>query len=167
MNRTDVFQAVTDRIIAGLEQGVVPWQNPLREGYPLPSNLVSGKPYSGSNALLLSMNEYAIPYYATFNQVKQLGGKVKESEIATEIIFWDIRVSNKETKEAISQDDYLALEAIKTGVFFCWLNCSRIGKLISFVSFTLKMGMVPLSIQRKSLFAVNIWEYFAEEACMS
>jgi antirestriction protein ArdC len=111
MKRTnDIFQAVTDRIIAGLEQGVIPWQNPLREGYPmLPTNLVSGKPYSGSNALLLSMNDYEIPFYATFNQIKNLGGRVKEGEVSTEIIFWDIRVAHKETREAISQDDYLAL----------------------------------------------------------
>lgn len=109
-NSNDIFQAVTDRIIAGLEQGVVPWQNPIREGYPMmPSNLVSGKAYSGSNALLLSMNDYSVPFYATFNQIKNLGGKVKEGELSTEIIFWDIRVTNKVTKEPISQDVYLAL----------------------------------------------------------
>lgn len=109
-NFNDVFQAVTDRIINGLERGVVPWQNPLREGYPmLPSNLVSGKPYSGSNALLLSMNNFAIPYYATFNQIKSMGGRVKSGEVSTEIIFWDIRVSHKETREVISKDDYTAL----------------------------------------------------------
>ena len=110
MNRTDIFQAVTDRIISGLEQGVIPWQNPIRAGYPMmPSNLVSGKAYSGSNALLLSMNDFPIPYYLTFNQVKSLGGKVKEGELSTEIIFWDIRVSHLITKEPISQDNYLAL----------------------------------------------------------
>jgi antirestriction protein ArdC len=55
------------------------------------------------------MTDYEIPYFATFNQIKQLGGRVKEGEISTEIIFWDIRVSHKETKEPISQDEYLAL----------------------------------------------------------
>ncbi len=28
----DIFYVVTDRIIAGLENGVVPWQNPIRKG---------------------------------------------------------------------------------------------------------------------------------------
>lgn len=118
MRSADLFQSVTDRIIAGLENGVVPWQNPIRKGYPmLPSNLVTGKPYSSANALLLSMNDYSIPLYATFNQINGLGGKVKPGEKSSEIIFWDIRVSNKETKECITNDQYLSLPKEQKALF--------------------------------------------------
>jgi antirestriction protein ArdC len=118
MRSSDLFQSVTDRIIAGLQNGVVPWQNPIRKGYPMmPTNLVSGKPYSGANALLLSMNDYAVPYYATFNQITSLGGKVKPGQKSTEIIFWDIRVSNKETRECITNAQYIELPKEQKALF--------------------------------------------------
>ena len=110
MRSTDLFQSVTDRIISGLENGDVPWQSPIRKGYPmLPSNLVTGKPYSGANSLLLSMNDFSVPYFATFNQITSMGGKIKPGEKSFEIIFWDIRVSDRVTKECISNDQYLSL----------------------------------------------------------
>jgi antirestriction protein ArdC len=57
MKRSDVFKSVTDRIILGLEKGIVPWRNPLRDGLApcLPKNFVTGNHYSGINVLLLSM----------------------------------------------------------------------------------------------------------------
>lgn len=54
----DVYQIVTDRIIATLEQGTAPWRRPWRcvdTGDPggLPSNALTGRCYSGVNVLLL------------------------------------------------------------------------------------------------------------------
>lgn len=54
----DVYQIVTDRIIAALEQGTAPWRRPWRcvdTGDPggLPSNALTGRCYSGVNVLLL------------------------------------------------------------------------------------------------------------------
>ncbi|EKB5404158.1 DUF1738 domain-containing protein [Salmonella enterica] len=48
----DVYQIVTDRIIAALEQGTAPWRRPWRcvdTGDPggLPSNALTGRCYSG------------------------------------------------------------------------------------------------------------------------
>lgn len=118
MRSSDLFQAVTDRIIAGLENGDVAWQNPIRKGYPImPSNLITRKAYSGMNALLLSLNDFEVPYFATWNQIKNLGGKIKPGEKATEIIFWDIRVANRETRECISHEDYLALPKEKKALY--------------------------------------------------
>lgn len=106
-NSNDIFQAITDRIITGLANGDVPWQSPIRKGYPMmPTNLVTGKAYTGTNALLLSMNDFPVPYFGTFNQIKSLGGNIKPGEKATEIIFWDIRVLNRETNESISNVQY-------------------------------------------------------------
>lgn len=55
MNRSnDLYQKVTDEIIAALEKGVIPWVRPWREGEPVvPMNALSGRFYHGINIPLL------------------------------------------------------------------------------------------------------------------
>uniref|UniRef100_UPI001F38C168 ArdC-like ssDNA-binding domain-containing protein n=1 Tax=Cronobacter malonaticus TaxID=413503 RepID=UPI001F38C168 len=44
----DIYQKVTDQIIAELENGNVPWIRPWRDGEPpFPINALSGRPYHG------------------------------------------------------------------------------------------------------------------------
>lgn len=73
-----VYQLINDIIIKKLESGVIPWKPTWRIRTPM--NYISKRPYSGINQLLLSCNTYDSPYYLTFNQVKNLGGKVVEGE---------------------------------------------------------------------------------------
>jgi antirestriction protein ArdC len=115
MKRSDVFKSVTDRIILGLEQGIVPWRNPLRDGLAswLPKNFVTGNQYSGVNVLLLSMHNYLSPNWLTFNQAKKLGGTVKGGETSTEILFWDFIVTNIKTKKIIDIKEYNAMTKAK------------------------------------------------------
>lgn len=118
MQTTDVFAVTTARIIETLEKGNVPWwQNPIKEGYSgLPSNFVTKRHYSGINVILLSMNSsFESPYYATFNQIRQLKGKIKPSENgkSTEIVYWDLRIRHNQTREYIDQDTYLGLSKDK------------------------------------------------------
>ena len=54
MKNADLYQNVTDRIIAQLEKGVAPWQQPWASiGGGMPVNVVSRKLYRGVNTLLL------------------------------------------------------------------------------------------------------------------
>jgi antirestriction protein ArdC len=87
--KVDVYQDVTDRIIAQLEAGTIPWRKPWRcvDG-TTPRNLVSGKPYRGINLLLLSMTPYASPYWMTFKQAQSKGGRVRKGEKSTLVVFW-------------------------------------------------------------------------------
>ena len=50
---SDVYQIVTDRIIAQLEAGVIPWQKPWHGGLEGAVSYVTGRPYSLLNQLLL------------------------------------------------------------------------------------------------------------------
>lgn len=45
----DIYQEVTDRILAVLDQGTVPWIKPSSAGdqQPCPINAVTKQPYSG------------------------------------------------------------------------------------------------------------------------
>ncbi len=94
-----IYDMITDRIIALLEKGVVPWRKPWKAGEATPRNLVSKKPYRGINAMLLSNVGFSSPYYLTFNQAKALGGRIKKDEHGTTVIFWKFIDKKKARKE--------------------------------------------------------------------
>src|SRR5258708_3599318 len=82
----DVYQMVTNRIIACLEQGVVPWRKTWTES-GLPKNLVTEKPYWGINVWLLASLNYKHNFFLTFKQAKELGGGVKKGEKGHIVVF--------------------------------------------------------------------------------
>ncbi|MBL8879300.1 MAG: DUF1738 domain-containing protein [Phycisphaerales bacterium] len=103
----DLYQTVTDRIVAMLEQGVAPWRSPIlgRTSAGHPYNLASGKPYRGVNVFLLAFTAWAkgypSPHWLTFNQARQKGGVVKKGEQASMVVFWKKHeIEDKETGEA-------------------------------------------------------------------
>jgi antirestriction protein ArdC len=75
---------VTERIIAQLQAGVVPWHRPwVCDGA---INYVSRKPYRGINTLLLS----AGGEYLTFKQIQDLGGRIKRGSHAHMVVYFKI-----------------------------------------------------------------------------
>jgi antirestriction protein ArdC len=98
-----IYQMVTDRIMAELEKGIVPWHKPWQTS-GLPKNLVSKKEYRGINVFLLSCTEFASPYWLSFKQVKELGGQVKKDSKSTVVVFWKwLDVADKENPDKPKQ----------------------------------------------------------------
>ena len=92
----DVYQVITDRIIAQLEKGVVPWQKPWQGGEQMPRNLTSGRAYRGVNVFLLHAMCYESPFWLTYKQASELGGHVKKGERACPVVFWKrLQVADK------------------------------------------------------------------------
>src|SRR5690242_9038325 len=91
----DLYQEVTDRIVAALDAGVAPWVPPYDAGAGLPRNGLTGRPYAGINVLLLWMTAqargYRSPAWYTFRQARLLGGTVRKGERATLVTFWRTR----------------------------------------------------------------------------
>ena len=52
MKNDNIYQMVTDRIIAEMEKGIIPWQKPWNGGECCISH-TTGKPYSWLNQLML------------------------------------------------------------------------------------------------------------------
>jgi antirestriction protein ArdC len=98
-----VYEMITDTIVRKLEQGVVPWRKTWQGGGMAPRSLASKKPYRGINVFLLGMQGYASPFWATFNQVKKQGGKVKAGEKGTVIVFW--KWVNKKDEDGNETDE--------------------------------------------------------------
>lgn len=94
MKNKDLYQIITNKIIEKLENGTIPWKRPYSDSnYPV--NWVTQKMYRGINLMLLEGGEYA-----TFNQIKNAGGKVKKGEKAEIVVFYKkIKIEDKETGE--------------------------------------------------------------------
>jgi antirestriction protein ArdC len=80
------YEIITEKILEKLEQGLIPWQQPFKNGKP--KNFISKKAYSGINFFMLSMQYSNCPYFATFKQIQDIGGKIKKGAKGTPIIFW-------------------------------------------------------------------------------
>lgn len=94
MSKSDLYQSVTDRIIAALQAGTPPWVCPWAPGPGLatPANLGSGRPYRGINVLLLNLQAatrgYALNRWLTYRQALALGAQVRRGEEGTPVVFF-------------------------------------------------------------------------------
>lgn len=95
----NVYQIVTDRIIAQLEKGVVPWRQPWTKiGVQVGAyNRITHKSYSILNQMLLM--EKGPGEYATKKQWISLGGKIKDGEKSNVAVFWKLQKFEEETEE--------------------------------------------------------------------
>ncbi len=104
-----INQMITDRIIARItESGELPWKKPWTSISMMPRNLVTQKNYRGVNVFLLHMLGYASPYFLSFKQVMELGGKVRKGEHACPVVFWKF-VEAEEQEEQTDQKGYAFL----------------------------------------------------------
>ena len=90
---SDIYQAVTDRIIKALEAGTPPWICPWESGaLSIPENIANGHRYRGINILLLHLSAtdqgYNTSRWLTFKQALALGGHVRKGESGTPIVFY-------------------------------------------------------------------------------
>lgn len=90
-----VYEMVTDRIIAELEKGKIPWQKPSTGTPDGAFNRVTKHPYSLINQMLLGK----AGEWASFKQWSELGGKIKKGEKSSFVVFWKV-----ETKTEIDEN---------------------------------------------------------------
>ncbi len=95
MAKFDIYEEVTRRILEQLENGVIPWQKPWTGGQDGAYNYVSNKSYSLLNQMLLKHADA----YLTFNQIKDLGGKVKKGAKSEIVTFWKPMPIEEEGKD--------------------------------------------------------------------
>lgn len=80
----DVMSMVTDRIIAALEEGCVPWRKPWHSSGRGAFNRISGRKYSLLNQMMLAHEGE----YASFKQWSTLGGHIKRGSKSEIVVFW-------------------------------------------------------------------------------
>lgn len=91
----DIQQHVTDSIIEAMEGGCPPWRQPWTGNkagstFPLRAN---GDAYRGINVLMLwliaSQKGFASPFWFTFKQAKEAGGRVRRGEKSTSVVYFN------------------------------------------------------------------------------
>jgi len=93
--KQDVYERITNKIVADLEQGVRPWLKPWNAEHaagritrPLRHN---GVPYQGINVIMLwgeaVAKGFAAPIWMTFRQAKELGGHVRKGEKGSLVVY--------------------------------------------------------------------------------
>jgi antirestriction protein ArdC len=114
IQRDNLYREITDKIIAELEQGIVPWVQPWTSGRQLsplglPVNGLTRRSYSGINILLLwsalEDRGFSSPYWVTFKQCIAMGGSVRKGEKGTHVYFADRFVPQKEKARAAQDGD--------------------------------------------------------------
>ncbi len=131
--RASLYDDVTNRIIAELEAGRMPWVQPWGrvEGGAvpgLPRNALTGRTYSGVNVLILWGSVIARAYpsqsWLTFKQALEAGGCVRNGEQGTTVVYADRFIPKGEAEKASqSGDDPKAVPFLKRFTVFNVAQC--------------------------------------------
>lgn len=92
--RPDTAHAVTAKIIAELERGVLPWRRPWDAARARPAlpRRATGEVYRGVNVVLLwaagAEKAFESPYWFTFKQAVRLGACVRKGERGEAVVYY-------------------------------------------------------------------------------
>lgn len=136
MKRVDLYQSVTDTIVAELERGVAPWVRPWRTldarfgGGPFNGHTKRG--YRGVNVLLLIIaamkKEYRDSRWFTYRQAQAIGAHVKKGEKSTMVVFWK-QTSFKEKDEETGATEERKVPLLRSYAVFNAEQCEGIAPL--------------------------------------
>jgi len=109
--RRSLYAEITERVIAELEQGRLPWVQPWDGaacGCAMPANGVTGRRYSGINVLMLWAavieGGYASQRWLTYRQTQAVGGHVRKGERGTTVCYADRFTPKGEAERANDED---------------------------------------------------------------
>ena len=94
MNRNEIYNRITEKLIIKIESGVIPWRRNWSIGSP--TNMISKRPYNGINFLSLIAEDHPSPYYLSFLQCKEKGATINKGATGSLIVFWKVCERNIE-----------------------------------------------------------------------
>jgi len=133
--RANLYDAVTAKIIAELEDGRVPWVQPWGRaggtGPGLPRNAVTARSYSGVNILILwgAVIEQGWPSqgWLTFRQAQNAGGCVRKGERGVTVVYAD-RFTPEVERQRVEREggEVKAVPFLKRFTVFNVAQCERL-----------------------------------------
>ena len=108
-DRASLYTEITDKIIAELEAGRIPWVQPwgtaaIKAPLAMPRNAATQRGYSGINVLILwgAVIEHGFSgqSWLTFRQALGLGGHVRKGERGTTVVYADRFTPEDERRRA-------------------------------------------------------------------
>ncbi len=132
-DHTNLYDDITNKIIAELEQGRLPWVQPWGASpntapLGLPKNASTGRTYSGINILILwgAVIQHGFPGqgWLTFRQALSLGGNVMKGERGTTVVYADRFTPEDEKRRARETgEDAQAIPFLKRFTVFNAAQC--------------------------------------------
>ena len=132
-DRTNLYDEITDKIIADLEAGRFPWVQPwgkaeAKAPLGLPNNASTGRAYSGINILILwgAVVQHGFPGqgWLTYRQAAALGGNVRKGEHGTTVVYADRFIPEDEKRRAReSGEEAQAIPFLKRFTVFNTAQC--------------------------------------------
>ncbi|CAN0333646.1 unnamed protein product, partial [Phaeothamnion confervicola] len=107
--RANLYTEITDRIIAELEAGRIPWAQPwgtaaIKAPLAMPRNAATQRGYSGINVLILwgavAKHDFSGQSWLTFRQALGLGGHVRKGERGTTVVYTERFTPDDERRRA-------------------------------------------------------------------
>ena len=93
MGNKKIYEIVAAKLLAAIESGNCSYEQ-LFSSFVGQYNFASGKRYQGNNIQILSffqiIYDYKYPIWATFAQIKKLGGKVNKGATGAPVFYWNI-----------------------------------------------------------------------------
>ena len=131
--RTNFYDDITDKIIAELEEGRLPWVQPwgtaaVQAPLAMPCNASTGRQYSGINVLILwgavIQQGYPTQHWLTFRQALSLGGNVRKGERGTTVVYADRFTPEDEKRRAReAEEDANSIPFLKRFTVFNAAQC--------------------------------------------
>ena len=156
-DRASLYDEITDKIIAELEAGRVPWVQPwgtaaAKAPLAMPQNASTRRQYSGVNVLILwgSVIEHGFTgqSWLTFRQALSLGGHVRKGERGTTVVYADRFIPNDEKKRAAETgEEAQAIPFLKRFTVFNTDQCDELPDEIATVAPPPPPGMIEPQVE--------------------
>jgi antirestriction protein ArdC len=129
-DRNSLYQEITDKIVAELEQGRVPWVQPwfgpgagVSAPLGLPRNAATRRQYTGINIVILwyavAERGFTTQNWLTFRQALKIGAHVRKGAKGTTVVYADRFVPYRErTRAAEAGDEPEAIPFLKRFTVF-------------------------------------------------
>jgi antirestriction protein ArdC len=155
-DRTSLYQEITDKIIAELEAGRVPWVQPwgttaAKASLAMPKNAATKRRYSGINVLILwgavIERGFAGQSWLTFRQALGVGGHVRKGEKGTTVVYADRFVPGEERRRAERDgDEPEAIPFLKRFTVFNTDQCEGLPADLATAPSPVPEGLIPSQI---------------------
>lgn len=156
-DRASLYDEITDKIIAELEAGRLPWVQPwetaaTKAPLAMPRNAATGRRYSGINVLILwgAVVEHGFPgqSWLTFRQALALGGNVRKGERGTTVVYADRFVPDDEKRRARETgDEAQSIPFLKRFTVFNTAQCENLPDDIAIVAPPPPPGLIEPQIE--------------------
>ncbi len=122
VEKRDIHQAVTDRIIASIEAGTAPWMKPWTSQGPTVRPLRStGQAYNGVNVLTLWLDAeekgYSSPYWFGFQTALKMNACVRKGEKGSAIVYANKLIKTEENPTT-GEEESRAIPFLKQSYVF-------------------------------------------------